>query len=295
MAYPAPFLEPIGESLGEVLAGQIPGVGQQFDVSTIAPQVAQINPFLQAAQQQAATQAGLGAVQFSPTTGAVTGIGQGTGIAAYQPYLDKAEALFDPNAYKQYMSPYQTEVIDATQRLLNEQRASGRSQLAANAIQQGAYGGGRSGIAQAEYERQRDVSDAALLAGLRQQGLSSAQQLQQQGIANLTAFPKLQQQLESGVTSQLGATGAGAQQYSQSVLDALTQGAQYAQQFPFQQLGQATNIFASLAGSVPSAVYTPPFTTSPGLAGAQSLASIYGALSPRQQQASGGIMSLLGA
>ena len=295
MAYPAPFLEPIGESLGEQLAGQIPGVGQQFDVSTIAPQVAQINPFLQAAQQQAATQAGLGAVQFSPTTGSVTGIGQGTGIAAYQPYLDKAEALFDPNAYKQYMSPYQTEVIDATQQLLNEQRASGRSQLAANAIQQGAYGGGRSGIAQAEYERQRDVSDAALLAGLRQQGLSSAQQLQQQGIANLTAFPKLQQQLESGVTSQLGATGAGAQQYSQSVLDALTQGAQYAQQFPFQQLGQATNIFAGLAGSVPSAVYTPPFTTSPGLAGAQSLASIYGALSPRQQQASGGIMSLLGA
>ena len=295
MAYPAPFLEPLGESLGEQLAGQIPGVGQQFDVSTIAPQVAQINPFLQAAQQQAATQAGLGAVQFSPTTGSVTGIGQGTGIAAYQPYLDKAEALFDPSAYKQYMSPYQTEVIDATQQLLNEQRASGRSQLAANAIQQGAYGGGRSGIAQAEYERQRDVSDAALLAGLRQQGLSSAQQLQQQGIANLTAFPKLQQQLESGVTSQLGATGAGAQQYSQSVLDALTQGAQYAQQFPFQQLGQATNIFAGLAGSVPSAVYTPPFTTSPGLAGAQSLASIYGALSPRQQQASGGIMSLLGA
>ena len=295
MAYPAPFLEPLGESLGEQLAGQIPGVGQQFDVSTIAPQVAQINPFLQAAQQQAATQAGLGAIQFSPTTGSVTGIGQGTGIAAYQPYLDKAEALFDPNAYKQYMSPYQTEVIDATQQLLNEQRASGRSQLAANAIQQGAYGGGRSGIAQAEYERQRDVSDAALLAGLRQQGLSSAQQLQQQGIANLTAFPKLQQQLESGVTSQLGATGAGAQQYSQSVLDALTQGAQYAQQFPFQQLGQATNIFAGLAGSVPSAVYTPPFTTSPGLAGAQSLASIYGALSPRQQQASGGIMSLLGA
>ena len=295
MAYPAPFLEPLGESLGEQLAGQIPGVGQKFDVSTIAPQVAQINPFLQAAQQQAATQAGLGAVQFSPTTGSVTGIGQGTGIAAYQPYLDKAEALFDPNAYKQYMSPYQTEVIDATQQLLNEQRASGRSQLAANAIQQGAYGGGRSGIAQAEYERQRDVSDAALLAGLRQQGLSSAQQLQQQGIANLTAFPKLQQQLESGVTSQLGATGAGAQQYSQSVLDALTQGAQYAQQFPFQQLGQATNIFAGLAGSVPSAVYTPPFTTSPGLAGAQSLASIYGALSPRQQQASGGIMSLLGA
>ena len=207
MAYPAPFLEPIGESLGEVLAGQIPGVGQQFDVSTIAPQVAQINPFLQAAQQQTATQAGLGTLQFSPNTGAVTGVGQGTGVAAYEPYLQRAEALLDPNAYKQYMSPYQTEVIDATQRLLNEQRAAGRQELSDLAYNRGAFGGARQGVAQAEYERQRDVSDAATIAALRQQGLTSAQQLQQQGISNLSAFPQLQQNLARGVTQELGLAG----------------------------------------------------------------------------------------
>jgi hypothetical protein len=277
MAYPAPFLEPIGESLGEVLAGQIPGVGQQFDVSTIAPQVAQINPFLQAAQQQAATQAGLGSVQFSPTTGAVTGIGQGTGIAAYQPYLDKAEALFDPNAYKQYMSPYQTEVIDATQQLLNEQRASGRSQLAANAIQSGAFGGGRSGVALAEYERGRDISDAATLAALRQQGLTSAQQLQQQGITNLTAMPTLQQGLQGNLISQLGLTGTGAQQYSQSLLDAVQQGNLMAQQFPYQQLQQQANVFATLAGATPG-MQTQPMVTSPALTAAQAFGTVYGGL-----------------
>jgi hypothetical protein len=277
MAYPAPFLEPIGESLGEVLAGQIPGVGQQFDVSTIAPQVAQINPFLQAAQQQTATQAGLGAVQFSPTTGAVTGIGQGTGIAAYQPYLDKAEALFDPNAYKQYMSPYQTEVIDATQQLLNEQRASGRSQLAANAIQSGAFGGGRSGVALAEYERGRDISDAATLAALRQQGLTSAQQLQQQGITNLTAMPTLQQGLQGNLISQLGLTGTGAQQYSQSLLDAVQQGNLMAQQFPYQQLQQQANVFATLAGATPG-MQTQPMVTSPALTAAQAFGTVYGGL-----------------
>ena len=277
MAYPAPFLEPIGESLGEVLAGQIPGVGQQFDVSTIAPQVAQINPFLQAAQQQAATQAGLGTVQFSPTTGAVTGIGQGTGIAAYQPYLDKAEKLFDPNAYKQYMSPYQTEVIDATQRLLNEQRASGRSQLAANAIQSGAFGGGRSGVALAEYERGRDISDAATLAALRQQGLTSAQQLQQQGITNLTAMPTLQQGLQGNLISQLGLTGTGAQQYSQSLLDAVQQGNLMAQQFPYQQLQQQANVFATLAGASPG-MPAQQFTQSPALTAAQAFGTVYGGL-----------------
>jgi hypothetical protein len=277
MAYPAPFLEPLGESLGEQLAGQIPGVGQQFDVSTIAPQVAQINPFLQAAQQQAATQAGLGAVQFSPTTGSVTGIGQGTGIAAYQPYLDKAEALFDPNAYKQYMSPYQTEVIDATQQLLNEQRASGRSQLAANAIQSGAFGGGRSGVALAEYERGRDISDAATLAALRQQGLTSAQQLQQQGITNLTAMPTLQQGLQGNLISQLGLTGTGAQQYSQSLLDAVQQGNLMAQQFPYQQLQQQANVFSTLAGSS-QGMQTQPMVTSPALTAAQAFGTVYGGL-----------------
>jgi hypothetical protein len=277
MAYPAPFLEPLGESLGEQLAGQIPGVGQKFDVSTIAPQVAQINPFLQAAQQQAATQAGLGAVQFSPTTGSVTGVGQGTGIAAYQPYLDKAEALFDPNAYKQYMSPYQTEVIDATQQLLNEQRASGRSQLAANAIQSGAFGGGRSGVALAEYERGRDISDAATLAALRQQGLTSAQQLQQQGITNLTAMPTLQQGLQGNLISQLGLTGTGAQQYSQSLLDSVQQGNLMAQQFPYQQLQQQANVFATLAGASPG-MQTQPMVTSPALTAAQAFGTVYGGL-----------------
>jgi protein-disulfide isomerase-like protein with CxxC motif len=102
------------------------------------------------------------------------------------------------------MSPYQTEVIDATQRLLDEQRASGRSQLAANAINAGAFGGGREGVQRAEYERGRDISDTATLAALRQQGLTSAQQLQQQGISNLTAFPGLQQGLSTGIMSQLG-------------------------------------------------------------------------------------------
>jgi hypothetical protein len=277
MAYPATFLEPLGESLGNVLAGQIPGVGEQFDISTITPKVAQVNPLIQAAQQRSATQAGLGTLQFSPDTGAVTGIGQGTGVAAYEPYLQKAEALFDPNAYKQYMSPYQTEVIDATQKLLNEQRAAGRAQLASNAITAGAFGGGREGIARAEYERGRDISDAATLAALRQQGLTSAQQLQQQGISNLTAFPGLQQGLEGNLQSALGLTGTGAQTYSQSILDALQQGNIIAQQFPYQQLQQQANVFSTLAGASPG-MQTQQFTQSPALTAAQAFGSVYGGL-----------------
>ena len=277
MAYTAPFLEPLAQNLGDVLAGQIPGVGETLDISGLTPKVAEVNPLIQAAQQRTATQAGLGALQFSPDTGAVTGIGQGTGVAAYEPYLQKAEALFDPNAYQQYMSPYQTEVIDATQRLLDEQRAAGRAQLASNAITAGAFGGGREGIARAEYERGRDISDAATLAALRQQGLTSAQQLQQQGISNLTSLPRLQQSLEGGIQSALGLTGTGAQTYSQTLLDALQQGNLFAQTYPSQQLQSQANIFATLSGASPG-MATQQFTQSPALTAAQAFGTVYGGL-----------------
>lgn len=281
MAYPQPFLDPIGQRLGDVLASTLPAEGQAINISGITPQVAAVSPLIQQAQQRTATQAGLGTLQFSPDTGAVTGVGQGTGVAAYEPYLQRAEALFDPSAYTSYMSPYQTEVLDATQALLNEQRAAGRAQLAANAITAGAFGGGREGVARAEYERQRDISDAALLAGLRQQGLQQAQTLQQQGIANLSAFPQLQQQLGRGVTQELGLAGTGAQQYSQSILDAFQQANLMQQQFPLQQLSGIANIFSSLAGSTPAPIYSAPPVTSPALTAAQAFGTVYGGLRPR--------------
>ena len=277
MAYPQPFLDPLGQTLGESLGSLLPAAGQTFDVTGLTPKVSAVSPLIQAAQQRTATQAGLGTLQFSPDTGAVTGAGQGTGIAAYQPYLQRAETLLSPTAYQQYMSPYQTEVIDSTQQLLNEQRASGRSQLAANAIQSGAFGGGRSGVDLAEYERGRDISDAATLAALRQQGLTSAQQLQQQGITNLTAMPTLQQGLQGNLISQLGLTGTGAQQYSQSLLDAVQQGNLMAQQFPYQQLQQQANVFATLAGASPG-MQTQPMVTSPALTAAQAFGTVYGGL-----------------
>jgi hypothetical protein len=58
------------------------------------------NVLTQAAQQQAATQAGLGTLTFDPTTGAVTGAGAGTGVAGYQPYLQQAAAYSGPQAYQ---------------------------------------------------------------------------------------------------------------------------------------------------------------------------------------------------
>jgi hypothetical protein len=308
MAYqittPPAFLEPFGEKISDAVIQQI---GQPIDISKISPQVAQLSPLVQAAQQRTATQAGLGTLQFSPT-GQLTGVGAGTGIAAYQPYLQaaeqqlqKAQGIAGPTGYQAYMSPYQKEVIDATQQLLAEQRAKGLTELKGSQVAQGAFGQGRGQVAEAEYLRGRDISDAGILAGIRQQGLTEAQKLQQQDIANQLGFGTSQlglgtqqQQFESGLTSQLGAAGAGAQTYAQSILDAIQQGNVLEQTFPLQKLGTASNIFGAIASGTPQ---TPaaPITTSPALTGAQTLAGIYGALTPsRGQAAYGGLMSLVG-
>jgi hypothetical protein len=279
--YPPEYLEPIGEGIADILAGILPlGEGETLDLSGVMPQVAGVNPLIQAAQQQAATQAGYGPLTYN-AQGEITGMGQGTGIAAYQPFLEQAQQLLDPNAYQQYMSPYQQEVLDATTNLLAEQRAQGRTQLSGDAIQAGAFGGGREGVARAEYERGRDISDAALLAQLRQSGLQSAQGLQQQGIANLLNIPQIQQGLQGNVTAQLGAAGTGAQTYSQAALDALQQGNIFAMNYPIQQLQQASNIFSGLSGAIPSAP-TSPNVTSPALAAAQAFGTVYGGMYPRQ-------------
>ena len=40
--------------------------------------------------------------------------GLASGLGGYQPYLQAAQAATGPNAYQQYMSPYQQSVIDTS-------------------------------------------------------------------------------------------------------------------------------------------------------------------------------------
>ena len=290
---PAAFLEPFAEKVTDILAGQLAPIEEGYDISGITPKVAEVSPLIQQAQQRAATQAGLGTLTFGPQ-GQVTGVGAGTGIASYEPYLQRAEALAAPSAYQQFMSPYQQEVLDATQALLAEQRAAGRPQLAATQIAQGAYGQGRGQIGEAEYERQRDIYDAGVMAQLRQQGLDQAQKLQQQALATQVGLGQTQQQLGQAATTQLGQAGTGAQTYSQALVDALRQGNVLAEEYPMTQLGRAVNVFSPLLSGAQS-YQTPgtPIGTSPGLAAAQAFGSTFGPilqsmgrtnLMPQQQQ-----------
>ena len=90
---------------------------------------------------------------FDATTGAVTGVGAGSGVAGYQPYLDQAAGLRGPGAgtgtgsIASYMSPYQQAVTDIEKREATKQYESQVvPALAAKAATTGGFGGSRQAI-----------------------------------------------------------------------------------------------------------------------------------------------------
>jgi hypothetical protein len=293
----APFIEAAQENYIDLLTQQVgraPGSAGVPTLAELGPQVAGQNVLTQAAQQQAATQAGLGQLTFDPTTGAVTGAGTGTGVAGYQPFLDQAQqyqtaaaGLSGPQAYQQFMSPYQQQVIDTTLAEFDTQTAQGVPQLAANAIQAGAFGGGREGVAQAQYASDAARNRAALQAQLLGQGFTQANQLanqaftQQANLANqqlgLGDFSRnlasLQPSLAASGVQQLGAAGTGNLAYQQALLDAQQQQAQLAYNEPLSRL----NAFGS--GIASQASGSPTTTTNTTLGGAETVGPLSQALS----------------
>ena len=213
--YPAPFLAPFGELLADYTASEL---NRPIDISGIMPQVAGIDPFTQAAQQRAAQQGGLGAIQYDPQ-GRIIGFQGGTGIAAYEPFLQQAVSQIQagPSGYQQYMSPYQQDVIDEAVRRQQEYGAQQEQRLAASAVGQGAFGGGRYDVARGQLQRGTTEAIGKTVADLQAQNYAQAIGRQQQGIANLLAIPGVQQGFEQNVQQGLGAYGAGSQQYAQNI------------------------------------------------------------------------------
>ena len=272
----APFLEAAQENYIDLLTQQVgkaPGSAGVPTLAELGPQVAGQNVLTQAAQQQAATQAGLGQLTFDPTTGAVTGAGTGTGVAGYQPFLDQAAAYSGPQAYQGFMSPYQQQVIDTTLAEFDTQTARGVPQLAANAIQAGAFGGGREGVAQAQYASDAAAKRAALQAQLLGQGFTQANQLAQSAFEQQRNLASLQPSLAASGVQQLGAAGTGNLAYQQALLDAQQQQAQLAYNEPLSRL----NAFGS--GIASQASGSPTTTTNTTLGGPGTVGPLSQALS----------------
>ena len=119
------------------------------------------------------------------------------------------------------MSPYQQDVIDASLTEFDRQSDMRGQQLRDAAVGvPGAFGGGREGVQQAEYQAQSDRDRALLQAGLLQQGFGQAQQAASRAFAQQQALAQQQQSLASQAPSlvgqQISALGAlGTQQQAQ--------------------------------------------------------------------------------
>ena len=105
--------------------------------------------------------------------GALTGPGGGTGAGSIQ----------------SFMSPYQQDVIDTSLTEFDKQAKMRQQQLRDQSLGvPGAFGGGREGVQQAEYQAGSDRNRAALQAQMLQQGFGNAQMQRQQAFGNQQAI-----------------------------------------------------------------------------------------------------------
>ena len=177
------------------------------------------------------------------------------GLGSFAPFLQTAATqagqagqFVGPQAYQQFMSPFQKDVIDTTLQEFDVQAAKGLPAIAAQAIGAGAFGGGREGVARAEYQQASDRNRAALQAQLLQQGFGQAQGAAAQAFGQQQALAQQQQslagqapQLYGQQISALGALGTQQQAQQQAQLSADQQLAFAQQQKPLtlaQQYGQ---------------------------------------------------------
>ena len=298
---PAQFIEDLGKDYAKQLtaATAIP-----VDTSKFAPTVAGQDVL----QQRAATLAGSGVGSFQPFITAA----QQQATAAGQTVGDVGTTLSGiagltgaPTSaqIQQYMSPYQSQVIDTTLSEFDRQRAIQEKSIADQAIASGAFGGGREGVQRAEYQSQSDRDRAALQAQLLQQGFGQAQQARQQDIQTRFGLGQAQSglagqqlglgQFQSGLAGQvpqlqradistLGQVGAAQQAQTQAELDAARQGARTAAYEPLERLGFFGQGVTGLMGGYPAQYQfsqTPPASplqTALGLG--TGLAGIFGAL-----------------
>jgi len=147
-------------------------------------------------------------------------ISKADGLGSYQPFLDAASGYSGADAYKQFMSPYQQDVIDTTLAEFDVQAAKGVPGLAASAISAGAFGGGREGVQTAVYGGESDRNRASLQANLLQQGFGQAQQLANQAFGQQMNLAKTAPALAGQEIAGLTTLGGMQQNEAQRILDA---------------------------------------------------------------------------
>ena len=257
------------------IAGLAPTVADQTQLQKDAQQlaidaagksgIASFQPFLTKAQDQADEAARLAGA-------AETGLaGIGTGATAFQQDV------------QQFMSPYQSQVIDATLSEFDRNTAIREQQIRDQQAALGALGSGRAGVQLAEFGTGAARERALLPAGLLQQGFNQASAQRQQDIQNRFGISQAAQGLgafRSGLGSQqiglgqaqegilgtnigrLGSLGAINQAQAQAQADAQREANRQAAMLPQENLARFGAQVTGLMGGYPGTT-TQTFTPNP--------------------------------
>ena len=208
------FIDDLAKDYGTQLTGL---TAVPLDTSRFAPQVAGQD----ALQTQAVSLAGQGVGSYQPflqqaqtTLGGAEGmLGSGAGTGA--------------GTIQDFMSPYQSSVIDTTLGEFDRQRAIQEQNIRSRQAGLGALGSGRAGVELAEYGSGADRERALLQAGLLQEGFGQAQAARQQDFQNRfdifgaqTGLAGALPQLQRADIASLGQVGAAQQLQQQRILDA---------------------------------------------------------------------------
>tara|TARA_R100001129_G_scaffold116305_1_gene80321 strand:- start:49 stop:900 length:852 start_codon:yes stop_codon:yes gene_type:complete len=206
------------QDLSKDYATQLVGLTSvPLDTARFAPQVAAQDPL----QTQAATLAG-------------------QGVGSYQPFLQQAQTTLagaqgmlgsgagtGTGSISDFMSPYQSSVIDTTLAEFDRNRAIQEQTLRDQQAKLGVLGAGRAGVQLAEYGSGADRERALLQAGLLQQGFGDAAARRQQDFSNRFGIFEAQTGLAGALPSlqradiaSLGQVGAAQQLQQQRILDA---------------------------------------------------------------------------
>ena len=223
--------------------------------------------------------------QFQAGLGALTqqAIGQASGLGAYKPFLQAAQAATGPQAYQAYMSPYQKDVIDTTLQEFDRQAQRGITSIADQAIASGAFGGGREGVQRAEYMASSDRNRAALQAQLLGQAFGQAQQAAAQNFGQQMNLAQAAPALAGQQISALTTLGGIQQGQAQADLSAQQQLLQQQLNQPLQAtqaLGSGiTSLIAGYPGGTTTQMSPSPTPLQTALGAGATLAGIYRAFS----------------
>ena len=292
---PPKFIEELGTDLGKQIVAQsgiptvapgaaglsqLPGesdadfaarqkAGEQFDIrqqsiAGLAPTVAGQDRLQ--TQAQSIAEAGIGSFQpflaqaQAAGTAAGTALGEATtGLGAIPVGAATTQQIQD------FMSPYQSQVIDASLAEFDRNRAIQEQSIRDQQAKLGVLGAGRAGVQLAEFGTGAARERALLQAGLLQQGFNQAQGARQQDISNQFGLAGAQQGLgafQAGLgsqqqaftgrdVSQLGTLGAINQAQAQAEADASREAARQAAFLPQQNLDRYAAQVTGLMGGYP--------------------------------------------